>query len=276
MTWTSDVINSVCTNAYGWVTHQGYLSYWMLLTHENVSKTLEFLVYSGYLYEHDNLTSAICVTRDKRLDIDKRQTSRNVFKCHVFGPKGSGKTSFLQGLLNRSLHYLKTLNCENLPSTAINVVPICGQDKYIVLKEIQGDVNHLNFSCDVICLMYDVSNPSSFEHIAKIFLQFLSTCWIPICIIGCKADHLPVYQNYVLQPEEFCLKNGLDPPLLISCTDRINRDIYIQIATMAAYPHMHKSIRASQSCIWLKRGLLVTAAVGLGYILLGFIKKCNR
>ncbi len=41
-------------------------------------------------------------TRDKNVDLAKRQTSRNVFRCHVIGPKDAGKTTFCQGLLGRS------------------------------------------------------------------------------------------------------------------------------------------------------------------------------
>jgi len=31
------------------------------------------------------------VTRDKKIDLQKRQTARNVFRCHVLGPKSVGK-----------------------------------------------------------------------------------------------------------------------------------------------------------------------------------------
>lgn len=31
------------------------------------------------------------VTRDKKLDLEKRQTTRNVFRCHVLGAKHVGK-----------------------------------------------------------------------------------------------------------------------------------------------------------------------------------------
>ena len=31
------------------------------------------------------------VTRDKKIDLEKRQTARNVFRCHVLGPKAVGK-----------------------------------------------------------------------------------------------------------------------------------------------------------------------------------------
>ena len=31
------------------------------------------------------------VTRSKEVDLSKKQTSRNVFRCNVIGPPGSGK-----------------------------------------------------------------------------------------------------------------------------------------------------------------------------------------
>ena len=33
----------------------------------------------------------ISVTRDKKIDLEKRQTTRNVFRCHVLGAKSVGK-----------------------------------------------------------------------------------------------------------------------------------------------------------------------------------------
>lgn len=43
------------------------------------------------------------VTRDKKIDLQKKQTQRSVFRCNVFGDIGSGKSSFLQAFLGRNL-----------------------------------------------------------------------------------------------------------------------------------------------------------------------------
>lgn len=43
------------------------------------------------------------VTRDKKLDLQKKQTQRSVFHCNVYGDVGSGKSSFLQAFLGRNL-----------------------------------------------------------------------------------------------------------------------------------------------------------------------------
>jgi len=62
-----------------------------LTTYLDKDRALEYLAYLGYLYEYDTQKSAIHVTRNKKIDLAKKQTSRNVFLCHVIGPKGVGK-----------------------------------------------------------------------------------------------------------------------------------------------------------------------------------------
>lgn len=43
------------------------------------------------------------VTRAKKIDLQKKQTQRSVFRCNVFGDVGSGKSGFLQAFLGRNL-----------------------------------------------------------------------------------------------------------------------------------------------------------------------------
>lgn len=43
------------------------------------------------------------VTRDKKIDLQKKQTQRSVFCCNVFGASGSGKSGFLQAFLGSNL-----------------------------------------------------------------------------------------------------------------------------------------------------------------------------
>lgn len=39
------------------------------------------------------------VTREKKLDLAKKQSSRNVYQCHVIGPSGSGKSLFCRNFI---------------------------------------------------------------------------------------------------------------------------------------------------------------------------------
>lgn len=41
----------------------------------------------------------ILVTREKKLDLAKKQSSRNVYQCHVIGPDGCGKSSFCRSFI---------------------------------------------------------------------------------------------------------------------------------------------------------------------------------
>lgn len=49
------------------------------------------------------------VTRNKHIDLQKKQTQRSVFRCNVLGARGSGKSGFLQAFLGRNLT-VSTLN----------------------------------------------------------------------------------------------------------------------------------------------------------------------
>ena len=73
------------------------------------------------------------VTRDKKIDWQKRQTSRNVFQCNVIGCRGAGKTNFSQGLVERSLDH-PLLHPEHLSTYTINTVQVYGQERYLLVR----------------------------------------------------------------------------------------------------------------------------------------------
>ncbi|XP_063961643.1 mitochondrial Rho GTPase 1-A-like isoform X1 [Lytechinus pictus] len=242
MPWGPDVNMTVCTNEKGWITLHGYLSQWTLTTLLDIQRTLEFLAYFGYRYvmaDHENQLSAIIVTRDKKVDLQKRQTSRNVFRCNVIGPRGAGKSAFLQGLTERSLDSPVIMR-DNLSAYAINTVHVYGQEKYILLREIDvglsDELSSEELECDVACLMYDISDPRTFEYCAKIYKQHFERNSVPCLLVAGKSDKHPARQDYPLQPAQFCTHYGLPPPQTFSSVGRPNKDIYIKLATLAAYP----------------------------------------
>ena len=98
-----------------------------------------------------------------------------VYRCHVIGPRDAGKTTFAQGLLDRSLQDIEGIKNEELPCHVINTVQVYGQEKYLVLQDIDVKsltdmLSPIDLHCDVCCLVYDISNPRSFEFVARIFL----------------------------------------------------------------------------------------------------------
>ena len=188
---------TVETNDYGYVTLSGFLSMWTLMTHVEPSLTLEHLAHLGYSVHAQEPTqlTAVQVTRDKRKDLQLRQTNRNVFSCHVIGPQGAGKSSFMRGFLGHDLEKQQvyainsvgpnsqqpSLNTSALgaasssqlpPNFGVNSLMIYGQEKYLICREVDifslsDKLTEPELMCDVVCLMYDLSCPRSFEYIAR-------------------------------------------------------------------------------------------------------------
>nr|XP_020452788.1 mitochondrial Rho GTPase 1-A-like [Monopterus albus] len=235
---------TVCTNDQGWITYQGYLSQWTLTTYLDVQRCLEYLGYLGYsiVAEQESQASGITVTRDKKIDLQKKQTQRGVFRCNVFGDSGSGKSGFLQAFLGQNLMCQKKIREEHRSYYAISTTYVYGQEKYLLLHEVFPDFDYLSdddMACDIVCLLYDVSNPYSFEYCAKIFKQYFMDSKIPCMMIAAKSDLPEIKQMYRCSPLEFCRIHRMLPPQPFTCNTATapSRDIYTKLTTMAMYPH---------------------------------------
>ncbi|POI33476.1 hypothetical protein CIB84_002771 [Bambusicola thoracicus] len=242
MPWGPDVNNTVCTNERGWITYQGFLSQWTLTTYLDVQRCLEYLGYLGYsiLAEQESQASAITVTRDKKIDLQKKQTQRNVFRCNVVGMKGCGKSGVLQALLGRNLMRQRQIRAEHKSYYAINTVYVYGQEKYLLLHDVSDSefLTDAETICDVVCLVYDVSNPKSFEYCVRIFKQHFMDSRIPCLVVAAKSDLHEVRQEYSISPAEFCKKHKMPPPQAFTCNtvDMPSKDIFVKLTTMAMYP----------------------------------------
>lgn len=145
----------------------------------------------------------------------------------------------------------------------VNTVHVYGQEKTIILRDInilnvQDALTPAQIQCDVAALVYDASNPKSFEYIARIYIvSFIQFCVnilelffmiyyifqkyfadskIPVLIIANKSDLSEVKQDYLLQPISFCNKYKLMPPQPYSISRTVRREIFVKLATMAAFP----------------------------------------
>ncbi|CAG2106672.1 unnamed protein product [Medioppia subpectinata] len=275
--WVDEDISGIVEcNDKGWVTLQGFLAIWTLITAIDVSQTFEYLAYFGYISPpEESQLSSVYVTRDKRIDLQKRQTSRNVFSCHLVGPQGAGKTSFMKGFLGNTLLQTKAKsslsNKISLYSNyVVNTIQIYGQQKYLIIREI--DILTLNdrltepeLICDVSCLMYDSTDPKSFEYIATNFLKCFMNTKLPILVVAAKSDEPSVRQHYTLQPDEFCVKYKLPPPHYFSVNkEELLKEVYVKLGTMAAYPNLRRLVhvllmRPTQS--WVSQHLDTLQAV---------------
>ncbi|XP_007891819.2 mitochondrial Rho GTPase 2 isoform X2 [Callorhinchus milii] len=265
--WSSEVFNVVCTDSKGWLTLHGYLCQWTFTAYLDVHHCMEYLGYLGFttIANQESQTAAITVTRSKMIDLEKGQTQRNVFLCKVIGPKGTGKTAFLQAFLGKNL-----LNdsAGDFSDYTLNTVQINGQDKYLILNEVDVETEFLKASvasCDVACLMYDISDAKSFNYCASIYKEHYMESRIPCIFVASKADLPEQKQEHGITPEEFCYKHRLLAPYHFTCRspEGPNTQIFSRLALAAAFPHLNEA-ELSTSSYWLRVTLGATAVAVLG------------
>ncbi|XP_030433415.1 mitochondrial Rho GTPase 2 isoform X2 [Gopherus evgoodei] len=151
---------------------------------------------------------------------------------------------------------------------AINTVQVSGQEKYLILYEIDVDTEFMKASdaaCDVACLMYNVNDPKSFNYCACIYKQHYMDGQIPCIFVASKSDLPEMTQQHGLSPAEFCYKHRLPPPFYFTCNSPglPSTTIYTKLATAAAFPHLNDTELGAAS-FWLRvaLGASITAVVG--------------
>ncbi|MFQ6640654.1 hypothetical protein Gotur_016076 [Gossypium turneri] len=114
--------------ALGGLSLDAFLSEWALMTLLDPARSLENLIYIGY---PGDSSSAIRITRRRRLDRKKQQSERNVFQCFVFGPANAGKSALMNSFLGRP--YLDSYSPTADEQYAVNVVELPGHLKLLFL-----------------------------------------------------------------------------------------------------------------------------------------------
>ncbi|KAK1344641.1 hypothetical protein QTO34_013339 [Cnephaeus nilssonii] len=282
--WGPQFLQEVRTEA-GRLPLHGYLCQWTLVTYLDVRRCLEHLGYLGYptLCNQDSqpMPSQVGahprrVTREKRLDQEKGQTHRNVFLCKVVGARGVGKSAFLQAFLGRGLGVSITVcrDTRELHKTpaiyAINTVQVNGQEKYLILCEVDADSllsTASDAACDVACLMFDGSDPQSFALCTSIYKASLHLPHHPVgsmarhymdgqtpCLfVSSKADLPEGVALPGLSPAEFCRRHRLHAPAPFSCAGpgEPSTAVFTRLATMATFPYLaHGELHTTS--FWLR------------------------
>ncbi|XP_049623924.1 mitochondrial Rho GTPase 2 isoform X2 [Suncus etruscus] len=216
----------------------GYLCQWTLLAYLDVRRCLELLGHLGYptLCEQDSQAQALRVTREKRLDQEKGQTQRNVLLCQVVGARGVGKSAFLQAFLGRSLGHPEA---GGSAGHAINTVQVNGQEKYLILCEVDADsllVAAPDAPCDVACLLFDGSDPVSFAPCASIYKRCYMDGQTPCLVVSCKADLPEGVPPPGLTAAEFCRRHQLPLPVPFSCAAP-STAVFNRLANLAMLQH---------------------------------------
>ena len=92
--------------------------------------TLAYLAYLGY--PDEPRTSALQVTRPRKVDRRKGKVTRNVFLCYVCGAAGSGKTSLLRAFAGKP--FSPVYEPTKKMNSVVNSVDIDGSEKYLVVR----------------------------------------------------------------------------------------------------------------------------------------------
>ncbi|EMD39551.1 hypothetical protein CERSUDRAFT_111868 [Gelatoporia subvermispora B] len=223
----------------GAVTLQGWLAQWSMTTLLDHKTTLAYLAYLGY--PDDSRTSALHVTRPRKVDRRKGKVTRNVFLCYVCGAAGSGKTSLLRAFAGKpfSPKYEPTKKMNSV----VNSVDIDGSEKYLVLQEFGSKYEAETLRnpkktdlADVIVYVHDSSDTNSFSYISNLRQQY-SLDHIPTLFVATKSDLDLAQQRHEVQPDVYCRRLGLQVPVAVSVKTGQTADVFHAICSIAMNPN---------------------------------------
>jgi Ras family protein T1 len=223
----------------GAVTLQTWLARWSMITLLKHRTTLNYLAYLGYPGE--NRTSALLITRPRKYDRRRGESSRNVFLCYVCGAAGSGKTSLLRSFAGAQFddQYVPT----DKVLSVVNSVDIHGSEKYLVLQEFGSKfepevLRHSKKTdlADVIVYVHDSSDTNSFSYISNLRQQY-SLDHIPTLFVATKSDLDLAQQRHEVQPDVYCRRLSLQVPVAVSVKTGQTADVFHAICSVAMHPN---------------------------------------
>lgn len=132
---------------------------------------------------------------------------------------------------------------EDITRWSSNLVQFQNIEKYLILKEINSSDLELHevYPPDVVILLYDLTDRTSFSFIADIFLNIYKDQPIPCLLVGTKCDQTELPQKYPLNAGLFAEQYKLPPPQYFSASSSMlpGMDIYAKIVAIASYPKMY-------------------------------------
>nr|AOC97476.1 Rho family protein [Volvariella volvacea] len=222
----------------GAVTLQGWLAQWSMTTLLEPKTTLAYLGYLGY--SREPRTSALQITRARKIDRRKGKVTRNVFLCYVCGAAGSGKTSLLRAFAGKPFN--EKYEPTSRMNSVVNTVDIDGSEKYLILQEFGSryEPEILRNSkktdiADVVVYVHDSSDTNSFSYISNLRQQY-SLDQIPTLFVATKSDLDLALQRHEVQPDVYCRRLGLQVPVSVSAKTGQTADVFHTICSIAMNP----------------------------------------
>ncbi|KAL3654240.1 Mitochondrial Rho GTPase 1 [Castilleja foliolosa] len=234
--------------ALGGLSLDGFISLWALMTLLDPIRSVESLIYIGY---GGDPSSAIRLTRRRRLDRKKQQSERTVYQCFVFGPKESGKSALLNSFIGRPYpeEYVPTIGDQY----AVNVVdqPSSSQElkKTLVLREISEDGvkeflsrKEALSACDVAVFVHDSSRESSWQKATEMLINVASqgeaTGYEVPCLIVSAKDDLDHFLTEIQDSTRVSQDMGIEAPIPLSTKLGDFSNIFHRIVRAAEHPHL--------------------------------------
>jgi Ras family protein T1 len=231
--------------ALGGLSLDGFLSLWALMTLLDPARSVENLIYIGY---SDDPSTAIRVTRRRRIDRKKQQSERNVFHCFVFGPTNAGKSSLLNSFLGRP--FSDSYNSTDVDRYAVNAVDQPGgTKKTLVLREIPADGVTKMMSnkeslaaCDMAVFVHDSSSEFSWKKATEMLVEVAShgedTGYEVPCLIVAAKDDLDSFPMAIQDSTRVTQDMGIDAPIPISTKLGDFSNVFRRIISAAEHPHL--------------------------------------
>ncbi|CEP03313.1 Mitochondrial Rho GTPase [Plasmodiophora brassicae] len=282
----------VATDSTGSLTMFGWLSQFALLAFFDVRQALQTLTFIGY--------PAQSVSECAHL-VKKGSASaslRNAIHCFVYGSTKCGKSAFLDRLLNkpvtsahrhtRSLHTV--CNMVDVP----DIFEAGDESKFLIMTEVPADPAIVDDTaanevphCDLVLLMYDVSDPHSLAYAHNLIRNKLPYT-VPHILLAFKSDKPAVEQiadddETELSPAAIC--QTYDLVALASGAYRQDLNGLFRNLTEAALlpggflPSTPTQRRRRRIFLWAKRALVATVFtsaavyVNVRFDLLGRVHK---
>jgi len=218
--------------------------------------------------------TSIPIEIGNKLKKKKNNVPRKVLSFYLFVSAGSGKST----LLDRFLKLQKDAPHRETKDKRL-AINITSNDRFLVLHDFGGkeqevlNSKELMKGCDVMCLIYDVSNPQAFEYCEKIIRRGNIT---PFVILANKTDTQEQPQS--ISPQDVCKELGVAVPLRVSLKNQDdNSEVFNRIVKAAVKPHeavpMTSSLRRHKKTTWWNYLSVVAVGGSLVYLGYQFYKK---
>jgi len=223
----------------GAVTLQGWLAQWSMTTLLDHRTALAYLAYLGY--PDEPRTTALHITRPRKVDRRKAKVTRNVFLCYICGAAGSGKTSLLRAFAGKP--FSEKYEPTKKMNSVVNSVDIDGSEKYLVLQEFGSKYEAETLRnpkktdlADVVVYVHDSSDTNSFSYISNLRQQYVLD-HIPTLFVATKSDLDLAQQRHEVQPDVYCRRLGLQVPVAVSVKTGQTADVFHAICSVAMNPN---------------------------------------